>query len=450
MSQSAKPRAYTVLVVDDAANTVEVVRRNLQSRGYRVMSAASVMEATRVLEESRFDLVVTDLKMPGVSGMDLIRHVRENYRETRIIMVTGYATVQGAVDAVKLGADAYIAKPFTDEELFQAVDSVKSDQEASRPSYAEEGESPELLPGIIGISPAMKELAATVRRAAASDATVLIRGESGTGKELIARALHHLSPRGSGPFFAVNCGSIPSQLLESELFGHVKGSFTGAVQDRSGYFQAANHGTIFLDEIAETSASMQVSLLRVLQDHQVLPVGARVPTKVDVRVVAATNKDLAALVQKALFREDLYYRLNVVEIVVPPLRERQDDVNLLAHHFLKRMSADSGDTLKEFSAPIVAALRRYRWPGNVRELENTVQRLVVMADGPVIDPVDLPEQMRFSAVRESGLDRTLEEVERGHIRRVLESTGGNKSAAARILGIDRKTLREKLGDDKST
>lgn len=447
MSKEGQGEPYTVLVVDDAPNTVEVIRRNLESRQYVVLSAASVMEATRILAETRLNLVITDLKMPGVSGMDLIRHVRENFRETSIIMITGYATVQGAVDAVKLGAEAYLAKPFTDEELFHAVDAARSKQHTAISTASRVDPEDELLPGVVGASRAMQELAATVKRAAASDATVLIRGESGTGKELVARAIHYLSVRRVGPIFAVNCGSIPALLLESELFGYARGSFTGATQDRIGYFQAANHGTIFLDEISETSSSMQVSLLRVLQDHQVLPVGSRTPVAVDCRVVAATNRDISALVKKGIFREDLYYRLNVVEITVPPLREREDDVLLLARRFLSRLSGDSSDNPKEFSPPIIAALRRYRWPGNVRELENIVQRLVVMTDEPVIDASDLPEYMRFSAIRETGLDRTLEEVERGYIRRVLEYTGGNKSEAARILGIDRKTLREKLRQD---
>jgi DNA-binding NtrC family response regulator len=273
---------------------------------------------------------------------------------------------------------------------------------------------------------------------------VLITGESGTGKELAARAIHYSSIRSSAPFVPVNCGGIPEGLLESELFGHVKGAFTGATESRAGFFHAADGGTIFLDEISDMSLAMQVKLLRVLQDKEVCMVGSNRTRKIDVRILAATNKNLPDLVKKGLFREDLFYRLNVITINIPPLRERQDDVLLLANHFLNRFAAESGKATIRFSDEALQNLRSYNWPGNVRELENVIQRLVVMTDGYVIEVPDLPSLMRFSALRKTGFTRTLAEVESEYITNVLASVNGNKTRAAEILGIDRKTLREKL------
>jgi transcriptional regulator with PAS, ATPase and Fis domain len=275
-------------------------------------------------------------------------------------------------------------------------------------------------------------------------ATVLITGESGTGKELVARAIHYRSDRASSPFVPVNCGGIPEGLLESELFGHVKGAFTGAAESRAGFFQTADGGTIFLDEISETSLSMQVKLLRVLQEKEVCMVGSSQTRRVDVRVIAATNKDLLGLVNKGVFREDLFYRLNVITIGIPPLRERGDDILLLTNYITKKYAAELGRPAIRFSERALQVLSQYQWPGNVRELENVIQRLVIMSEDELIEVPDLPSLMRFSALRAPGLKRTLAEVEAEHIRNVLASVGGNKTKAADILGIDRKTLREKL------
>jgi DNA-binding NtrC family response regulator len=283
-----------------------------------------------------------------------------------------------------------------------------------------------------------------IEKAASTSATVLISGESGTGKELVARAIHYSSPRGSCPFIPVNCGGIPEGLLESELFGHVKGAFTGATESRAGFFQTADGGTIFLDEISDTSPSMQVKLLRVLQDGEVCMVGSSKTRKVDVRIVAATNKDLLNLVSKGLFREDLFYRLNVLTIALPPLRERADDILLLIRHFTSKFAQEEGKPIPKFSDDALRVLVSYQWPGNVRELQNVIQRLVLMSEGDLIDVPDLPSLMRFSALRSTGLNRTLAEVETEHIRNVLASVDGNKSKAAEVLGIDRKTLRERL------
>jgi len=433
-----------ILVVDDAPDTLELIQRNLAAQGYQVFTARGAMEAIRILDDSPVDLVITDLKMPKVSGLDLVRHVRENLKDTEVMMVTGYPTVQGAVTAVKAGSQEYLTKPFTDEELLAAVKRVLDVLKARRKAQNGSGEPPPGLPGLIGRSKAMSEVFGAVGKAASTSATVLISGESGTGKELAARAIHYSSVRASAPFVPVNCGSIPENLLESELFGHVKGAFTGAVESRAGFFQTADGGTIFLDEISDTSLSMQAKLLRVLQDGQIYMVGSARPHEVDVRVLAATNKDLRTLVKNKVFREDLFFRLHVITITMPPLRERGDDILLLASHFAKKFAEEVGRPVPRFSDEALQVLRNYHWPGNVRELENLMQRAVVMIDRQLIEVPDLPSVMRFTVAREAGLNRSLAEVEAEHIRNVLAGVGGNKSRAAQILGINRKTLREKL------
>jgi two-component system response regulator HydG len=433
-----------ILVVDDAPNTLEVLQRNLTSQGYQVYTSADVAEAIKILEGTAVDLVITDLKMPKVSGLDLVRYIRENLKDTEVIMITGYATIEGAVRAIKIGAEEYLAKPFTDEELSSAVRKVLDKLQARRAGRDLGQRATRTLGGLIGESEAMVKVFDDITKAASTTATVLITGESGTGKELVARAIHYSSPRASAPFVPVNCGGIPEGLLESELFGHVKGSFTGAVESRAGFFQTADGGTIFLDEISETSLTMQVKLLRVLQDMEVYMVGTTRPRKVNVRILAATNKDLLGLVKKQHFREDLYFRLNVIGIAIPPLRERADDIILLTNHFAVKYAKEFSKPTPHFSEKALGVLKNYDWPGNVRELENVIQRLVVMTDGELIDVPDLPSLMRFTVPTEGGLNRTLVEVEVEYIRNVLSSVNGNKTKAAQILGIDRKTLREKL------
>lgn len=434
----------SILVVDDAPDTLEVLRRNLMSKDYSVFVAASVPEAIKILDSTRIDLVITDLKMPKISGLDLIRHVRENLRDTEVMMITGYASIEGAVEAVRTGAEDYLAKPFTDKELFSAVENALEKLRLRRSSHPQEQAKQVSHHGLLGNSPAMQQVYDAVKRAASTSATVLISGESGTGKELVARAIHYASARASAPFVPINCGAIPEGLLESELFGHVKGAFTGATESRAGFFQTADGGTIFLDEISETSPSMQVKLLRVLQDKVVCMVGDTRSRQVDVRIVVATNKELAALVKSGQFREDLYFRLSVITIAIPPLRHRNDDILQLAHHFTAKFSEEMRKKIPQFSDKALDLLRKYDWPGNVRELENVIQRLVLMNDQGVIGAPDLPPNMRFSASRGAGLDRRLSEVEAEYIQNVLASVGGNKTKAAEILGIDRKTLREKL------
>jgi two-component system response regulator HydG len=434
----------SVLIVDDSPKTLEVLRRNLESRGFRVLSAAGVPEALGLLELESVELVITDYKMPRTSGIDLVRHVRENLPDTEIIMITGYASVEGAIEAIKTGAEEYLPKPFTDEELFSAVDRALKKRERILVARGEVRPPESSRHGLVGESPSMVSLMRAVEKAASTTATVLITGESGTGKELVARAVHYGSPRASSPFVPVNCGGIPEGLIESELFGHVKGSFTGASETRAGFFITADGGSIFLDEISELTPHLQVKLLRVLQDREVFMVGSTRPRRVDLRILAATNKDLEALVKRGSFREDLFFRLNVINIEVPPLRDRGNDILLLTRHFATKYAADLGRPVPRFSHPAIENLRAYPWPGNVRELENVVQRLVVMAEEREIDVPDLPSAMRYSASRGGGLHRSLDQVELEHVRNVVASVDGNISRAARILGIDRKTLREKL------
>jgi DNA-binding NtrC family response regulator len=431
--------------VDDAPNTIEVLQRNLTTQGYTVFTALNVPDALQIMETTPIDLVITDLKMPHVSGLDLVRHVRENLADTEIMMITGYPSIAGAVQAVKVGAEEYLPKPFTDEELFTAVRRVLEKLAMRRIGHNAIPASTHTPFGLIGESAPMQKVFRDISKAASSSATVLITGESGTGKELVARAIHYCSPRASAAFVPVNCGCIPEGLLESELFGYMKGSFTGALESRTGFFQTADGGTIFLDEISETCLSMQVKLLRVLQEKEVQMVGSNRSRKVDVRVLASTNTDLPALVKKQLFREDLFFRLNVITIDLPPLRERGDDIILLIHHFVEKYAKESRRPPPRFSMEALHVLKNcHSWPGNVRELENVIHRLVVMTESDCIDVPDLPAMMRFSALRKNNADRTLAAVEAEHIRAVLAGLNGNKSQAAQILGIDRKTLREKL------
>jgi len=433
-----------ILVVDDSPDTLEVLQRNLESKGYSVLTALGAVEAIKFLESVSIDLVITDLKMPEVDGLSLVRHIHENYKNTEVMMITGYPSIEGAVEAVKTGAEEYLAKPFTDEELFTAVQRVLEKLHMRKVVEKSPQPSPASWQGLISESEPMRKVLVAIDKAASSSATILITGESGTGKELVARAIHYKSPRVSAPFVPINCGGIPESLLESELFGYVKGAFTGAVETRAGFFQTAEGGTIFLDEISETSLTMQVKLLRVLQDKEVFLVGARQPQKVDIRIIAATNKDLLTLVKKDEFREDLYYRLNVIAIDIPPLREREDDILLLVKHFSKKFAKEFEKAIPHFSEEALQILKSYDWPGNVRELENIIQRLIIMTEGDLIDIPDLPSLMRFSALRGVSPNRTLAEVEVSHIHSVLASVDGNKTRAAQILGITRKTLREKL------
>jgi two-component system response regulator HydG len=433
--------AERILVVDDIPSAVKLLQRQLEGAGYQVHAAGGLAEAIRLLDQTAVDLVVTDLRMPGGDGLELVRHVQEHLPDTEAILVTGYGTVEGAVAALHNGAADYVVKPYTEEELLAAVGRALARLQRRRAMAT--GATPPAHAGIVGESEAMGRLAEQIARAAATSATVLICGESGTGKELVAHAIHAASPRHSAPFIPINCGAIAESLLESELFGHVKGAFTGADHTRTGVFQAADGGTIFLDEIGVTSAATQLRLLRVLQEREISMVGSSTPRRVDVRVIAATNQDLKGLVASGAFREALFYRINVLTIQVPPLRDRGDDVLPLARHFAERFAGELNRPPLRFSDQALQRLVAYSWPGNVRELENLVQRLTVMKEGEIAGVADLPDSMHTARSGASGA-RRLEDVEAEHIRSVLASVQGNKARAARILGIDRKTLYAKL------
>jgi len=431
-----------ILAVDDSANTLEVLKRNLQSGGYEVYTCQAVAEALPLLEELDIDLVITDFRMPQATGLDLIKHVRDNHQHTEIMMITGYPSIPGAVKAIKDGAGEYLAKPFTADELLTAVQRIVD--RLLRRRILSTGDTPPDNFGIIGNSPEMKRVFRRIKQAAKSDANVLISGNSGTGKELVARAVHYNSDRRSAPFVPVNCTAIPEGLVESELFGHVKGAFTGAKNGRAGFFEIAHGGSIFLDEIGDASPNMQAKILRVIQSKEFCKVGSSKVLTVDTRILAATHENLKQLVEEGSFREDLYYRINIVDIPVPTLRERGDDMLALINHFLNKFSKAMRRTAPVLSDEALNALRNHPWPGNVREMENLIHRLVVIVDRDVIEVADLPEDMRFSLPAGGRIDRSLEEVEAEHILNVLAMTGDNKTRAAEILGINRKTLREKL------
>lgn len=430
----------SILVVDDSEETVELIKRNLESAGYTIYTASNVQTAIRNLETRAFDLVITDLKMPDGSGLEIVRHASENYKNLGILVITGFPSIQGAVESIRIGAEEYLVKPFTDTELFESVDRVLSRLPKKK---AKQASSPVPDFGIIGESEKMVNVFKAIAKARPTNATVLISGESGTGKELVARAVHYGGQSSNAPFVPVNCGGIPDALLESELFGYVKGAFTGATETRAGFFQTADGGTIFLDEIGNTSLAMQAKLLRVLQEKEFYMVGSKKQQKVNVRIVAATNVNLMQLVKSGKFREDLFYRLNIVAIDLPPLREREQDVDLLTDFFIAKYSAELKKTVR-LSAKARQAFHRYAWPGNVRELQNLLHRMVIFAESEIIDVPDLPETFRFSAFRTKGVNRTLAEVEREHILHALSVNKHNISRTAETLGIDRKTLREKI------
>ncbi len=431
-----------ILIVDDSTETLEILQRQLNAAGYAARVAPGVAEAIGILEFHPVDLVITDMKMPRASGLDLVRYIRQNAPDTEIMIMTAYPCIEGAVQSVKDGAEDYLTKPFTNAELLAAIERIREKLALRRSAHAAAAPSPTF--GIIGESPAMRAVYALIDKAASTLVNVLISGESGTGKELVPRAIHYGGDRASAPFVSVNCTAIPDTLIESELFGHVKGAFTGAKESRTGFFQIADGGTIFLDEIGDASPNLQGKLLRVLQNKEIHMVGSSHLRKVDTRVIAATHKDLRSLVSKGLFREDLFYRIDVIDIPVPPLRERSDDVMILMNHFLAKFSKEMHREIPEFTDSALMAIRSHSWPGNVRELENLVQRLMVVVDSGRIDVADLPPALRGQIPAKTWRARPLAEVEAEHIDNVLAEVDGNKTRAAEILGIDRKTLRLKL------
>lgn len=439
----------TVLVVDDEHGILDVMRILLANNGYTPHVAHGGRAGLDQLEAVKPDIVVTDIRMPGVTGSEILSAARGVDPETPVIMMTAQATLQSAVHAVNEGAFYYIQKPFRNDELLAIVHRAVEHRRlrAENRSLRQEIRRRDNTRQPIGQTAAWLEVLHLAEVVAPSDSTILIQGESGTGKEVVARYIHEMSARAAGPCLSINCGALPEGLLESELFGHVKGSFTGAVRDKTGLFAAASGGTFFLDEVGEMSPATQVKLLRTLQQREVLPVGATEAFPVDARVVAATNRDLERDVRTGQFRSDLFYRLNVIAIHLPPLRERRDDIPLLAEAFLARHSTP--DRQRRISPAAMTFLCDYAWPGNVRELENAIERAVIVAPSDTVEPSALPERVVSRAgerlVRDTEhAEPTLDTVERAYIRWVLEAQGGNKTRAADVLGIDPSTLHRKL------
>jgi two-component system response regulator HydG len=442
-----------ILVIDDDADVCALIGARLEKEGYAVVAETSAESARLKVLEQSFDLVVTDVQLGGESGLVLCQWLVENHPDTPVIVVTAFGSLETAVGAIRAGAYDFITKPIDTEILVFAVHRALEHRELKLrvrrlQTSAMEAEP---LPGTVGESPAMRKLSALVRRVAESDATVLITGESGTGKELIARAVHVLSRRKNGPFVPVNCAAIPANLLESELFGHTRGAFTDALQAREGLLREASGGTVFLDEIGEMPKEMQAKLLRALQERKCRPVGGDRELPFDARIVAATNRDLEDDVESGRFREDLYYRINVVRLHVPPLRSRSNDVILLAQWLLRRIADRSGREVKGLGPAAARRLLDYDWPGNVRELENAIERAVAVAQYDELTADDLPERIRKHQTEHVVVSTedpaellSLSEIEKRYILRVLRTAGGNKTEAARILGLDRRTLHRKL------
>jgi DNA-binding NtrC family response regulator len=438
-----------LLVVDDEPAARSTLALLLRKRGHHVAEADGVAAATKRLAEEIFDLVVTDLRMPDGDGLDVLRAAKDNAPATEVILLTAYAEWKSAKDAIRLGALDYFEKGAEPDELYHRIDKALAARALRRENENLRAQLRERygLPGVIAQSPAMHAVLDLVERVAPTDATLLIQGESGTGKEVIAKAVHHASARAARPFVAVNCGAVPETLLESELFGYMRGAFTGAVASKLGLFEEADGGTLFLDEIAEMPAALQVKLLRVLQSGEVRRLGATQAATIDVRVIAATNGNLGALISQGTFREDLFYRLNVIQVVLPPLRDRREDIPALAEHFLTRTAGKLGRELR-LSPGTLERLLRYPWPGNVRELENAIERAAILARSDVLEPDDLPPHVAagLQLGPSPALPRqtTLAETERVHILQTLERFGRNHSGAAEALGIGRTTLWRKL------
>lgn len=434
---------HKILIVDDEAHQRELLQGSIAREGYSVKTASSGEEAVELVKTEGFDVAMVDLKMTGMDGISTLKQIKEVDPDTSVIIMTAYGTVETAVDAMKEGAFDYLTKPLnvTEVKLILKREVERRAILAENRLLREELEEKFSPENIVAESEGMKEVLSTVARVAKADATVLIRGESGTGKEVVARAIHSASLRSEGSFVPVSCAALPETLLEAELFGCEKGAFTGADKRRLGRFELANRGTIFLDEIGDIPLSTQVKLLRVLQAKQFERLGGTAPISVDVRIIAATNQDLEAKIREKTFRDDLYYRLNVVSLEIPPLRERREDILPLADHFLKKYSSQTGKRIEGISRESRDALLRYSWPGNIRELENWVERAVVLSRQEVIATFNLPAQ---SAQGEEYGQKSLEGVERRHIERILRETGGNLTRAAQILRIHRNTLRQKI------
>jgi two-component system response regulator PilR (NtrC family) len=438
-----------ILVVDDEKSMREILEIFLKSENYAVTTADNGEKAIEAIKNDIFDLVITDMKMPKVGGLEVLKHIKQISPDTVVVIITAFGTTESAVEAMKLGAYDYIQKPFQMDDIRLVVKNALEKQKLQKDvSILKKQLKHPSLENIIGKSPAMQELFSVITKTAESNANVLIIGESGTGKELVAKAIHSLSPRKDNHFVTVNCAAIPEGLLESELFGYMKGAFTGATSNKQGLFELANEGTLFLDEIGEMPMSLQAKLLRVIEGESFRRVGGISDIKVDVRIISATNKNLQELIDKGLFREDLYFRLNVLSVRIPPLRERRDDIPLLIDHFLKKFAGGK----KRFSQEAITLLQNYKWKGNVRELENIVERMVLLCDEEIIDVEHLPEEIRSASridkvvVPPGGIDieKLLEETEKAYLLKALERTNGVKTEAAKLLNLTFRSFRHKL------
>jgi len=446
-----------ILVVDDEESICQLLEVMLTEEGYWVRTASNYDEAMKLFETNQFDVVIADIMMPDVDGLTLLKDVKKVDPEIPVILITAYASLGSAVEALRHGAFDYITKPFKMDQIRYAVKRALETRALRRENriLKRELRRESDLSKFIGVSDAVREIKQLVRKIAPTDSTVLITGESGTGKELIARAIHQLSSRADGPFITINCAAIPETLLESELFGYVKGAFTGATTNKEGLFRAAHGGTFFLDEVGEISPDIQAKLLRMLETHQIIPLGATKPVEVDVRLIAATNKDLARMVDEGKFRRDLFYRLNVIHIHIPPLRERPEDIIPIAEHYVQVIANRTNCPAPKLSKEAMQLLQGAQWEGNVRELENVLERAMIMCDGDVILPEHLPDYIRnapqTAAVPEKvageqvlGRVLPLDEIEKAYILWAILQCGGNKSEAAKKLGIDLSTLYRKI------
>ncbi len=439
-----------ILVVDDEKSMREILEIFLKSEGYNITVASNGEVALEIMKNDFFDLIISDMKMPKVGGMELLRNVKKISPDTVVVIITAFGTTESAVEAMKLGAFDYITKPFQMDDIRLVVKNALEKQKLQKDvSILREQLKTPSLENIIGQGPAIKELFSLISKTAESNANVIITGESGTGKELVAKAIHGLSPRKDQHFVAINCAAIPEGLLESELFGYMKGAFTGAAANKQGLFELANDGTLFLDEIGEMPLSLQAKLLRVIEDRTFRRVGGVSDVKVDVRIIAATNKDINALVEKGVFREDLYFRLNVLSVKIPPLRERRDDIPLLVEHFLRKFTADK----KKFSEEALEILKNYQWKGNIRELENIIERVVLLCENEIIGATHLPEEIRSSSTLTKGIavprgginfEKLMEEMEKAYLLNALEQTNGVKTEAAKLLNLTFRSFRHKL------
>src|SRR5918993_1959803 len=449
-ARSCMSNAGRVLVVEDHESERRAVMQILKSEGFSVYGAENADKALGYIDEN-IDVVLTDLHMGDVSGIDLLNLWKQRKSDTQFILLTGHSSIPSAVEAMRSGAFDYLTKPINPDELIllikRSIESVSKDKEID--NLRRRLDQKFGLDQIVGQSKLMKDVFAKIQRAAMVDSTVLILGESGTGKELVAQALHHNSPRKKGPFVAVNCAAVPATLVESELFGHVRGAFTGATDKRMGRFEQADGGTLFIDEIGDFELGLQAKLLRVLETLTLTPVGGHEDRKVNVRVVAATSRDLRKMVEEGKFREDLYYRLNVVTIHLPPLRQRPDDVPLLVDHFLRDIAASKGTPPRRISPEVMRRFQSYRWQGNVRELRNVLERMMVLAEGEVLTERDLPDEVTMGTAdatsrREIPTGITMEELEKLAITKALDQCAGNRTHAANRLGISVRTLQRKL------